>query len=214
MADEGIPVVLACRVLGFSKQAYFKWRANPIRHRDWDDAHLNNAAVDIHHDDPSRLPVHHRRARRQRRQGVRNRVNRLGTAQRMWSVHSRKRCLNRRPGPPVHDDRVLRRFTAQRPNELWLTHITEHPTTEGKPPLRGQGRLLQPHRRLPDGQPHDGRPGGPGSAARRRSARAGGIRRALRPRQPVCAYVYVRALRGAQCTARWAASEPALTTLR
>jgi transposase InsO family protein len=32
----------------------------------------------------------------------------------------------------VHDDRVLRRFTAQRPNQLWLTDITEHPTDEGK----------------------------------------------------------------------------------
>ncbi len=62
----------------------------------------------------------------------RNRVNRLCTSQRLWSVHSRKRGLNRRPGPPVHDDLVLRDFTAQRPNELWLTDITEHPTAEGK----------------------------------------------------------------------------------
>ncbi len=33
---------------------------------------------------------------------------------------------------PVHDDRVRRRFTTQRPNELWLSDITEHPTGEGK----------------------------------------------------------------------------------
>jgi hypothetical protein len=33
-------------------------------------------------------------------------------------VHARKRGLNRRPGPPVHDDLVLRDFTAERPNEL------------------------------------------------------------------------------------------------
>ncbi len=52
LADEGVPVVLTCRVLGFSKQAYFKWRASPISQRDWDDAHLINAAIDIHHDDP------------------------------------------------------------------------------------------------------------------------------------------------------------------
>jgi putative transposase len=32
----------------------------------------------------------------------------------------------------VHDDLVLRDFTADRPNELWLTDITEHPTAEGK----------------------------------------------------------------------------------
>jgi putative transposase len=52
LADEGIPFVLTGRVLGFSKQAYFKWPANPVTQRNWDDAHLINAAVDIHHDDP------------------------------------------------------------------------------------------------------------------------------------------------------------------
>jgi putative transposase len=62
----------------------------------------------------------------------RNRVNRLCTQQRLWSVHSRKRGLHRKPGPPVHDDLVLREFTAERPNLLWLTDITEHLTGEGK----------------------------------------------------------------------------------
>jgi len=42
-----------------------------------------------------------------------------------------KRGLNRRPGPPVHDDLVERDFTAAATNELWLTDITEYPTAEG-----------------------------------------------------------------------------------
>lgn len=36
------------------------------------------------------------------------------------------------PGPPAHDDLVVRQFTADRPNQLWLTDITEHWTDEGK----------------------------------------------------------------------------------
>lgn len=32
----------------------------------------------------------------------------------------------------MHDDLVRRRFTANGPNELWLTDITEHWTGEGK----------------------------------------------------------------------------------
>ena len=52
LADDGIPVTVTCRVLGFSRQAFYKWRADPVSQRDWDDAHLINAAVDIHHDDP------------------------------------------------------------------------------------------------------------------------------------------------------------------
>lgn len=62
----------------------------------------------------------------------RNRVNRLCSQQRLWSVHARKRGLSHRPGPPVHDDHVRRGFTAPAPNLLWLTDITEHPTAEGK----------------------------------------------------------------------------------
>jgi len=61
-----------------------------------------------------------------------NRVQRLCSMQRIWSVHAKKRGMNRRPGPPVHDDLVERVFTATAANVLWLTDITEHRTGEGK----------------------------------------------------------------------------------
>jgi putative transposase len=100
----------------------------PVSQRDWDDAHLINAALDIHHDDPEfgyrfitdELAGH----------GIvasRNRVNRLCTQERIFSNHAKKRGLTRKPGPPVHDDLVERRFTAEAPNRLWLTDITEPP---------------------------------------------------------------------------------------
>jgi transposase InsO family protein len=133
LAADKIPVAATCRVLGFSTQAFYKWQAAPVSQRDWDDAHLINAAIDIHHDDPEfgyRFITDELAD-----QGVRasrNRVNRLCSSQRLWSVHSRKRGLHRKPGLSVHDDLVLREFTAQAPNQLWLTDITEHPTAEGK----------------------------------------------------------------------------------
>jgi putative transposase len=52
LAADRIPVAVTCRVLGFSKQAFDQWRANPLSQRDWDDAHLSNAAIDLHHHDP------------------------------------------------------------------------------------------------------------------------------------------------------------------
>jgi putative transposase len=61
-----------------------------------------------------------------------NRVTRLCTQQRIWSVFAKKKGLTRRPGPPVHDDHVKKVFTAAVPNAVWLTDITEHPTAEGK----------------------------------------------------------------------------------
>jgi hypothetical protein len=52
LAAEQIPVAVTCRVLGLSKQAFYTWRAEPGGQRDGDDAHLINAAREIHHDDP------------------------------------------------------------------------------------------------------------------------------------------------------------------
>jgi putative transposase len=133
LAADGIAVTVACRVLGLAKQAFYQWKANPVSQRDWDDAHLINAALDIHHDDPAfgyRF-IADELADRGLSAG-RNRVARLCSAQRIWSVFAKRRGRHRRPGPPVHDDLVARRFTAAAPNTLWLTDITEHPTAEGK----------------------------------------------------------------------------------
>ncbi|EOM77554.1 transposase [Rhodococcus rhodnii LMG 5362] len=34
LADDRIPVTVTCRVLGFSRQAFYKWRSNPVSQRD------------------------------------------------------------------------------------------------------------------------------------------------------------------------------------
>jgi transposase InsO family protein len=133
LAADSIPVAVTCRVLGFSKQAFYQWRADPVSRRDWDDAHLLNAAITIHHDDPEfgyRFITDELA-----RQGItasRNRVNRLCTQQQVFSSHAKRRGSGRKPGPPVHDDLVERQFAAATPNRLWLTDITEHPTADGK----------------------------------------------------------------------------------
>ena len=45
LAGEGIPVTATCGVLGFSTQAFYKWQADPICDRDFDDAHLERAPI-------------------------------------------------------------------------------------------------------------------------------------------------------------------------
>ena len=52
LAGERIPVTVSCRVLGFSTTAYHAWRRKPVSDRDWDDAHLINAVLGMHADDP------------------------------------------------------------------------------------------------------------------------------------------------------------------
>jgi putative transposase len=122
LAVDNIPVTVTCRVLGFSPQAYNKWRRDPVSQRDLDDAHLTNAAIDIHDDDPAfgyRF-IYDELAEAGHIVSER-RVWRLCSEQGIWSVFSKKRGLNRKAGPPVHDDLVDRDFTAQRIDELWLT---------------------------------------------------------------------------------------------
>lgn len=133
LAAEGVPVRLTCGVLGFTSQAFYKWRAQPCCDRDWDDAVVTNALIDAHGDDPEfgyrflTDELHHAGLRVGER-----RVWRLCSQQRLWSTTTRKGRHGKRPGPAVHDDLVNRDFTASHPNTVWLTDITEHPTTEGK----------------------------------------------------------------------------------
>ncbi|WFR67990.1 IS3 family transposase [Curtobacterium flaccumfaciens] len=133
LAADRIPVAVTCRVLGFSKQAFYAWRKKPVSKRDWENAHLTNAAVDAHRDDPTfgyRFIADDLAAAGH--QVSERRVWRLCSQQRLWSLHAKKRGLNRKAGPPVHDDRVRRAFTAPDLDRLWLTDITEHNTSEGK----------------------------------------------------------------------------------
>ena len=137
-----VPVAVACRVLGLTTQGYYKWLKDPVSQRDWDDAHLIDALLDIHEDDPT---LGYRFLTDELADvcivASENRVWRLCTAAGIFASHARKRSKAGKPGPPVHDDllavvdekgRVRHDFSATAPNEKWLTDITEHRTGEGK----------------------------------------------------------------------------------
>lgn len=128
-----VPVAVTCRVLGFSRQAYYKWCKQPVSDRALEDAYLTDEAIELHRDDPEfgyRFICDELRA--SGHVVGENRVQRICSRQGLFSAHAKRRGRHRKPGPPVHDDLVLRDFTASRPNEKWLGDITEHPTGEGK----------------------------------------------------------------------------------
>ena len=127
LARDGIPVKLSCRVLGFSRQAYYQWLAEPVSEREWSDAHAANAVLDAHADDPEfgyRFLADELRGR-----GLAVSDHQVLKACRLVKVrccHSIRRGSGKRPGPAVHDDLVRREFAAEKPNQLWLTDISEH----------------------------------------------------------------------------------------
>ena len=134
LAADGHKVQRCCDLLGFTRKSYYKWRQRPYSDRDWDNAHLANAALDVHNEVPEfgyRLISDELNAN-----GVKVHESRLHRVCRdngiHSTIHSRTRKNPKKPGPPVHDDLAQRDFNAEGPNELWLTDITEHPTAEGK----------------------------------------------------------------------------------
>ncbi|BCO94410.1 IS3 family transposase [Mycobacterium intracellulare] len=121
------------RVLKLARQPYYRWRANPITDAELVEAYRANALFDAHGEDPEfgyRYLVEE--AREAGEPMAERTAWRICSQQQLWSVFGKKRDKNGKPGPPVHDDLVQRDFTAETPNMLWLSDITEHYTGEGK----------------------------------------------------------------------------------
>ncbi len=134
LAVDGVPVTVTCRVLKIARQPYYRWLECRVTDAEWDEAQLANAVFDAHRDDPefgyrfladeARLAGHEVCDRT---------VWRICRDNQWWSVFGKPKNLKTgKPGVPAHDDLVRRVFTADRPNELWLTDLTEHRTDEGK----------------------------------------------------------------------------------
>jgi putative transposase len=133
LADDGIPVAVACRVLTIARQPYYRWLALPVSDAELDEAYLANALVDAHRDDPEfgyRYLADEVRAAGF--EVCERTVWRICRDNGWWSVFGKKRGKNGKPGAPAHEDLVKREFIADAPNRLWLADITEHPTNEGK----------------------------------------------------------------------------------
>jgi putative transposase len=135
LAEDGIPVTVACRVLKLARQPYYRWREHPVTDAEWIQAHRVNALHDAHQDDPTfgyRFLAHEARKAgwRMSRRTAWSLCSQSGI---LSAAQRRRRGKGKKAGPPVFDDHVQRIFTADAPNRVWLTDITEHPTsTEGK----------------------------------------------------------------------------------
>jgi putative transposase len=141
LAAEGIPVRLTCGVLGHLRQAYYAWLREPISQRELEDAYLTNALVDAYDDDPEfgyRLLADE--LERDGHLVGERRVWRLCSQQRLWSTTVRKgrRSSGKTPGPAVHDDHVQRDFTAQRPDQVWVTDIERHEALPNRAVMEGR----------------------------------------------------------------------------
>ncbi len=135
LAGDGIPVTVTCRVLKLSRAPYYRWLRQPITNAELMEAYRANALFNAHRDDPE---FGHRLLADEARDAGEPMADRpawkITSANGWWSVFGKRKARGkgRKVGQPVHDDLVGSDFTADAPNRLWLTDITEHRTAEGK----------------------------------------------------------------------------------
>ena len=120
-----------------SRSGYYEWRSRPGSARDQENELLLKQIERIHADSRGSygwprvtaelqlglgLPVNHKR------------VARLMRAAGLQGLYRRRRpgCTVRDLAADPADDLVNRQFQVDRPDRLWITDITEHPTVEGK----------------------------------------------------------------------------------
>lgn len=134
LAVDGVPVAVTCRVLKLCRQQYYRWLDQPVTNAELNEAWLANAVFDAHRDDPE---FGYRFLADEVRlvgfEACDRTVWRICRDMGWWSVFGKKTSGKKSsPGAPARDDLVRRVFVADRPNELWLTDLTEHRTDEGK----------------------------------------------------------------------------------
>ncbi len=122
-------------LLGVSRSGYYEWRGRPPSPRAVADAALSAVITEVH--TASRATYGAPRVHAELALGLgiavgRKRVARLMRAAGLAGVSHRRKHQRGSPLRAVHEDLVQRKFTADGPDRLWVTDITEHPTREGK----------------------------------------------------------------------------------
>lgn len=139
LVPAGFAVATCCRVLGVSTSGFYDWKARQAHpsQRARDDAELVGLIENIHRQ--SRATYGSPRVHAELRLGLgirvgRKRVERLMRAQGLQGVTRRRRkgCTRRDRDAVPSDDLVVRRFSPDGPDRLWVADITEHPTGTGK----------------------------------------------------------------------------------
>jgi putative transposase len=138
LADGGIDVAVSCRVLHVSRSGYYEWKDRPPSAQEQENELLLKH-IEAIHADPDMASYGSPRVHAELTLGMGLTVNEKRVARLMRGAGIQGLFHRRRTWTTVRDphaepatDLVNRRFVATRPNQLWLTDITEHPTEEGK----------------------------------------------------------------------------------
>jgi putative transposase len=131
---DGVRVRQACYALGVSASGYYEWKTRAPSARSIRHAWLTDLIGQVHEASYGTYGQPRVRAELQRTHGLvvgHNTVMLLMRRAGICGLPLRRRA-KRVPAQKTVTDLVKRQFTADGPNRLWVTDITEHPTREGK----------------------------------------------------------------------------------
>jgi len=135
LAGQGHSAKACCRLLDVAPSGFFYWRGRPPTARELRWEQLGGLIADIHH--ASNGTYGSRRVTAELRLGFDVTANRKAVRAIMLrlGLQGLPVLKAKRKGPSENataTDLVLRDFSRDAPNRLWLTDITEHRTREGK----------------------------------------------------------------------------------
>lgn len=124
---------MACRVLEVSTSTYYDALKREPSQRELDDRRLTHLIVEVHRG--SRGTYGAPRVHAELRMGLGLRIGRKRVARLMGQAGifgvSHRRKARHRPVTATHDDLVRRKFSAEGPDQIWFTDITQHRAADG-----------------------------------------------------------------------------------
>ena len=136
MKEKDYPVEISCRILRVSRSAYYSWLSGKLSTRRKENEHIAGFAEQIHNESPDKG---YRRIRDdlEKHHGIDisdKRMLRICRARDIKSTikYANKGCTRQAANPQHLAENLLNReFHADKPNEKWLTDVTEFRWYEG-----------------------------------------------------------------------------------
>jgi transposase InsO family protein len=135
LTGQGFNVRHACRTLEVSESGYYAWKGRPDSPRTLRRIWLAGEIADVHKASGGTYGALRVTAELRYGRNIvvgHNAVELIMRELGIKGLPTRRRPKNARLGQMISLDLVSRSFRRDRPNELWFTDITEHPTREGK----------------------------------------------------------------------------------
>jgi putative transposase len=135
LTGQGFNVRHACRTLDVSESGYYAWKGRPDPPRTLRRIWLAGEIADVHKASGGTYGALRVTAELRYGRNIvvgHNAVESIMRELGIKGLPTRRRPRNSRLGQVISLDLVRRSFRRDRPNELWFTDITEHPTREGK----------------------------------------------------------------------------------